>query len=458
MLKKLYRQYRWALAAALVALLLGLAAAGYFNSRDWSPDLRGANLADARLDRKNLARADLRNADLRGANLFAADLRGANLEGAQLSGADLRQADLAGALLRDANLRRTDLSGALNLTRDQIGASVRDETTVLPDSLRQPTPQPASVGDYSFEELANLPLAYVPDNVSLSRDGSIVAAVGQSPEVQIWRVSDGRVEKLQPLAGHTSNASSVAVSPDGKLVASGSEDGAVRVWKVGTSEAPASMRGGANEGLVFKLKFNSDGGVLVSASLALPRDEKTVRRWLVETGGSRSNVVVGSTERVLDIDADRGLVLTTDQRSGRVQLRSLLDNSVRPLFEDSFVQDITDGVFNPRGETLTLGVRNGTRGAVQIRDTSFGRLIKGPFVGPEGDIESIDFSPDGELVAAGWSDGSIQLWRIGDGIQLRPLMHRSGAIYDVAFNADGNVFASAGADKTIRLWRVTVKR
>jgi len=87
-----------------------------------SPQLGGANLAQAALAGLNLERALLQGANLAGANLEGtnlagaylqhADLAGANLQGANLAGTNCSQANLAGANLTDANLEGTNFSQA----------------------------------------------------------------------------------------------------------------------------------------------------------------------------------------------------------------------------------------------------------------------------------------------------------------------------------------------------------
>ncbi len=80
-------------------------------------DLRGAGLAGALLNARNLAGWRLAGADLSRAQLRASDLQNADLRGANLQGADLRGADLRGA-----NMRGADLSGVLT-----------DEQTMWPE-------------------------------------------------------------------------------------------------------------------------------------------------------------------------------------------------------------------------------------------------------------------------------------------------------------------------------------
>jgi len=67
---------------------------------------------------------------------------------------------------------------------------------------------------------------------------------------------------------------------------------------------------------------------------------------------------------------------------------------------------------------------------------------------------SIDFSPDGEVVASGGEDGTARIWHVADGKEiLRVQVGRS--VSTVAFSPDGRYLASAGGfDGTAKVWEV----
>ncbi|MBX3015648.1 MAG: winged helix-turn-helix domain-containing protein [Caldilineaceae bacterium] len=68
---------------------------------------------------------------------------------------------------------------------------------------------------------------------------------------------------------------------------------------------------------------------------------------------------------------------------------------------------------------------------------------------------SIAFSPDGQLLAAGINDGTVRLWRVTDWQPSTILTGHTGEIQSIAFTRDSQRLASASDDQTVRIWDVT---
>ncbi len=82
-------------------------------------------------------------------------------------------------------------------------------------------------------------------------------------------------------------------------------------------------------------------------------------------------------------------------------------------------------------------------------------LAKSVFTQNFGSILSVAFSPDGKLLAAGDSKGSIRLWRAEDGQPLLTCKGHRNWICSVMFSPDGQFLASGSADGTVKLWNIT---
>lgn len=88
---------------------------------------------------------------------------------------------------------------------------------------------------------------------------------------------------------------------------------------------------------------------------------------------------------------------------------------------------------------------------VNFQNATFTKTL---FSEPLGIGMAIAFSPDGQLIAAGDSSGTLYLWHTATTQLLMTFTGHTGWVWSVAFNADGTLLASSSADSTVRLWDV----
>jgi len=75
------------------------------------------------------------------------------------------------------------------------------------------------------------------------------------------------------------------------------------------------------------------------------------------------------------------------------------------------------------------------------------------FIGHQGEINGVAFSPDGSKIASVSDDHTLKLWEL-DGSLLKTFESHTNWVYGVSFSSDGQRIASASGDKTVRLWNL----
>jgi len=69
-------------------------------------------------------------------------------------------------------------------------------------------------------------------------------------------------------------------------------------------------------------------------------------------------------------------------------------------------------------------------------------------------VESLSFSPDGQLLVSGSADKTVKIWDVKIGLMLQSLAGHSDEVTSVEFSPDGKLLASGSLDGTIILWGI----
>ena len=75
-----------------------------------------------------------------------------------------------------------------------------------------------------------------------------------------------------------------------------------------------------------------------------------------------------------------------------------------------------------------------------------------------GFVYTVEFSPDGNILASGGADRRIRLWNTDSGKIIYTLDGHQDAVTAVKFMPNGKILISAGADRTLRFWDVDGKQ
>lgn len=79
------------------------------------------------------------------------------------------------------------------------------------------------------------------------------------------------------------------------------------------------------------------------------------------------------------------------------------------------------------------------------------------FAGHTEFISAIECSPNGKILASADGGGSIILWDLAKGAQIKRCRgHGKGGIWSLSFSVESTVLVSGGADGTVRIWDIEV--
>ncbi|KAG9026969.1 hypothetical protein FRB95_008281 [Tulasnella sp. JGI-2019a] len=112
--------------------------------------------------------------------------------------------------------------------------------------------------------------------------------------------------------------------------------------------------------------------------------------------------------------------------------------------------DVNSVVFSPSGNHVASGSSDGI---VRLVDAQTG-VVVGTLEGHNDKVRSVAFSLKGDQLASGSDDNTARIWDVQTGAEIATFRGHTGRIISVAFSPGGNNLASASEDRTIRLWDV----
>jgi len=292
--------------------------------------------------------------------------------------------------------------------------------------------------------------------VALLGDGGRVASVSGDGTARVWTLpAEGEATLADPLVlkSDDSPLHAIAAAPDGGSVATAGEKGAIRIWDAGGDRPVATIDGPGVA--VLALAFSPKGDQLLAGC-----SDKTARLYDV-VGGKLVQSLAGHLGPVNAVAfSPDGEKLATAGAEGGLKVWETAGGQGVIAFghtapKDAAIQPIQAVAWSAAGTLLTASADK-TLKSWTFEGTWSERKSLGPHVFR---VLSLDFNPDGTLLAAGGGEpsrsGEVKLWEVGKGMLVRSLdtLH-SDTVFGVRFSPDGSKLASAAADKFLKVTRV----
>ncbi|MEO0650140.1 MAG: hypothetical protein AAFZ65_05635, partial [Planctomycetota bacterium] len=166
------------------------------------------------------------------------------------------------------------------------------------------------------------------------------------------------------------------------------------------------------------------------------------RRWLEHLGrvdSMRVRVFTPDAKRVLDL-----CLGTLSMRDGS-GVQAALEGH-RPIGESPSWYN-NDASFAPDAKRVAVA-----RARATIHEVETGLELSRLPINPGLKVYAIAWSPDGQRIATGTSDGTITLWDGADYERIADIGKHDGFAHDLEWHPDGTRLISGGADGTIFVW------
>lgn len=277
--------------------------------------------------------------------------------------------------------------------------------------------------------------------VIYTADGNYVITGAHDGMVDLWEAGSGRLV-YQVEAGDEVTA--LTVSPDGKQIIAGLNNSDIKIWEMISGKLMHTLNGEQTD--ITGFEFNKTGSLMMSTSYF--RDGRCAVVW---------NVKTWEEEFALKYSYS-----TTFSPDGSMIVMACLDKTVKFLdiasgelkFELSDFKRLATSVeFSPDGKLLAAGTLN----KVEIWDPQSKQRLN--LTGNEDEIRSFEFSPDSKFLTIehGEVQGSYSpyctIWDVATGNLIHTLKHPTSSI-DVSnpkFSPEAQTVLTSGEDRAM-LW------
>ena len=292
-------------------------------------------------------------------------------------------------------------------------------------------------------------------DADISPDGQYIALGDRDRAVKVWRIRD---QGLKIFKGHQSRVNAVVFLPDSKSLLTGSETGTAITWDLNGQQLDVFQDTSILH--IGDIDFTPDGGWVGATSR-----QGLVKLWSVP-GHETVDLVVkdsiaGKTYEEFNA-MDTGIGLSPSSTYNAVSFAPdgsliavaygrmvvLFDRNGKDLrYIKGFPGAVNDVSFSPDGRLLLAGCSDGSLRLFTLLGAEVKILSEGNSAG----VNTVDFSRDGQRMLAGYEDGMVRCWERSGRLKWGFTGHVV-SIETASFVPGDDYFFTVSLDGTLKLW------
>ncbi len=233
---------------------------------------------------------------------------------------------------------------------------------------------------------------------------ALLAAASEDGSIYLWEVR--KSWSLRTLSAQPGPVVDVAFDPASELLFSASADGTVRAWNVATGQVQRTIADSTGDSPLIGMAVSADGSTLATLG-----KDGTVRVWDAASGAQVQTIASGEAAcRAIALNAD-GTLLAAG-----------------------------------RGTGIALWSARSGQAVAEIQGYWRDEQARDEWLGHQGAVTALAFSPDGRMLASGGDDTVLVFWDVATGRVLGTVTRHWSPVTRVIFDVAGTYFLSGGQD------------
>lgn len=290
------------------------------------------------------------------------------------------------------------------------------------------------------------------DGIRLSPDDTRVIITSRDGTASILNI-DGTNEPIV-LRGHTDSVYKGTFSPDSRYVLTASFDGTARLWRADGSKKATVLEG--HKGPVHLTEFSPIGTHVLTVSNMVTRGQyhyKTDATLIVwEVDGSGKPTILsghkGGIKSAFFSPNGQRIVTAGEDHTIRVWRTDGTGEPIVLQLDYGGAAELQIARFSPDG--LRIVIAHGRTAQVWNADGSDEPLV---LQGHDAQVNSVEFSPDGQRIVTASDDGTARVWQADGSGEPTVLIGHTYSVHSATFSQDSVYVVTSSWDGTARVWQ-----